>query len=162
MNWEIHEKSLVIPFRLGRGERRVGRDGAEGREHAVQSGFKNHEIVTGDTDVVVILISSFDLLQNSSEGISLNVAFGFGENYKFFSINAVCNTLREDVSRSLIVFHAFTGADTTSCFRGKGKATCWSVWKAYEEATEAFLFIADNEHCFPNNRAVYCQDLWQK
>ena len=150
---------MVIPFRLGRGERRVGRDGAEGREHAVQSGFKNHEIVTGDTDVVVILISSFDLLQNSSEGISLNVASGFGENYKFFSINAVCNTLREDVSRSLIVFHAFTGADTTSCFRGKGKATCWSVWKAYEEATEAFLFIADNEHCFPDNRAVYCEDL---
>ena len=47
-------------------------------------------------------------------------------------------------SIALPVFHSFTGSDTTSAFRGIGKKTAWLTWKSFSDATEAFLFMAEN------------------
>ncbi len=40
------------------------------------------------------------------------------------------------------MFHALTGCDTTSAFRGKVKKSSWQAWQAYEEVTETLLFLA--------------------
>ena len=45
-------------------------------------------------------------------------------------------------SQALPVFHAQTGCDTTSSFKGKGKKSAWQVWQAYEEATETLEHLA--------------------
>ena len=42
------------------------------------------------------------------------------------------------------VFHAWSGCDTTSAFRGKGKKTAWRAWKAFQEVTQTFTFLAAN------------------
>ena len=47
--------------------------------------------------------------------------------FKFISINKICASLGEK-SRSLPVFHAFSGCDTTSAFNGKGKRSAWQAW----------------------------------
>ena len=44
----------------------------------------------------------------------------------------------------LPVFHAFTGSDTTSAFRGKAKKTCFKAWDDYEPISEVFKTISDN------------------
>ena len=39
------------------------------------------------------------------------------------------------------MFHALTGCDTVSSFRGRGKKTAWSAWMAYPAVTDAFVSL---------------------
>ena len=48
------------------------------------------------------------------------------------------------ISRSLPVFHAFSGCNTTSCFNGIGKKTALKAWKSFSGATKSFLHIHEN------------------
>jgi len=70
------------------------------------------------------------------------VAFGTGKNFRMDSINAICTYLGEERAQALPMFHALTGCDTTSAFRGKGKKSAWQAWQAYEEVTGTFGFLA--------------------
>ena len=40
-----------------------------------------------------------------------------------------------------MMFHAITGCDTVSSFRGKGKRTAWSAWSSYPAVTDTFLTL---------------------
>ena len=89
--------------------------------HALEQGFKKIQVRTVDTDVVVILVGAFFELTMTQPFADIWIAFGIGKNFRFYSINGLCATLGEPRSRALPVFHALTGCDTTSAFRGKGK-----------------------------------------
>ena len=73
--------------------------------------------------------------------VDIWVAFGMGKAFHFYSINAICSSLGEAKSRALPVFHAMTGCDTVSAFRGKGKK---STWQAYEDITDTFVYLAQH------------------
>ena len=47
-------------------------------------------------------------------------------------------------SQSLPFFHALTGSDTTSAFRGKGKKTAWQAWSGFELITPIFQHYSQN------------------
>ena len=44
--------------------------------------------------------------------------------------------------RSLPIFHALTGSDTTSFFARHGKKTAWNTWETYPEVTRVFIELA--------------------
>jgi len=68
-----------------------------------------------------------------------------GRSFKFISINKICASLGEQKSRSLPVFHAFCGCDTTSAFNGKGKRSAWKVWELCSNAvTPTLEFLSVN------------------
>ena len=48
------------------------------------------------------------------------------------------------MASGLPFFHAFTGCDTTSAFKGKGKKTAWQTWKAYQAMTAVFAELSQN------------------
>ena len=48
-------------------------------------------------------------------------------------------------------FHAITGSDTTSEFKGKKKKTAWETWNAFHEVTQAFLSLMDERELSRNN-----------
>ena len=64
------------------------------------------------------------------------VAFGMGKRFRFYHINHICKSLGEPKSRGLLMFHAYSGCDTTSAFNGKGKKSAWKAWKAYDLVTD--------------------------
>ena len=72
------------------------------------------------------------------------VALGTGTSFWYYSINAICSNLGEAKCRALPVFYSLTGCDTTSQFYGKGKNKAWEAWDVYQDATEAFSFMAGN------------------
>ncbi|KAG0704645.1 PiggyBac transposable element-derived protein 4 [Chionoecetes opilio] len=74
------------------------------------------------------------------------VAFGSGKNFTYLHINIICHALAKEKSMALLVFHNFTGCDTTSTFFGKGKKTTWEAWRAYPEVTEAFNYLVAHPH----------------
>ena len=97
-------------------------------QHALQQGMKNTEVRTVDIDVVIILVAAFYELVTIQPLADIWVAFGTGKNYRFLSINAICDSLGERRARVLPVFHALTGCDTTSAFKGKGKKSARQAW----------------------------------
>ncbi|KAJ7331188.1 hypothetical protein OS493_020892 [Desmophyllum pertusum] len=71
--------------------------------------------------------------------LDLWVVFGMGRNFSFISVNIICAGLGEARSRSLPVFHALSGCDTTSTFYGKGKKSAWQAWELYPDVTPPFI-----------------------
>ena len=113
--------------------------------HAIQDNKAKSVLVrTVDTDVLVILIGKFQHLRVIQRNLDLWVGFGTGRNFSFISINTICAGLGEARSRSLPVFHALTGSDTTSTFYGKGKRSAWQAWEMYPGITQTFKFLANN------------------
>jgi len=45
------------------------------------------------------------------------------------------------------VFHAFTGCDNVSAFRGKGKKSAWQTWDVCPEASDVFSKLS----CYPTD-----------
>ncbi|KAK3750309.1 hypothetical protein QZH41_001768 [Actinostola sp. cb2023] len=113
--------------------------------HAIQVDQSQSVLVrTVDTDVIVILIGKFHHLKAIQPDLDLWVAFGMGRNFSFISVNIICAGLGEARSRSLPVFHALSGCDTTSSFYGKGKKSAWQAWELYPDVTPIFEFLANN------------------
>ena len=112
--------------------------------HALEQGAKTILVRTVDTDVVVILAGTFHNLIVTQPLIDIWVAFGMGKNYRFYHINAICASLGDQQSRALPVFHAFSGCDTTSAFRGKSKKSVWRAWQAYKDVTDTFVHLANH------------------
>ena len=87
---------------------------------AVKGGFKTVMIKANDTDVLVIAVATFSQLQEL--GLQeMWLAFGQGRNLKWISVHELTSTLAPERSRGILFFHALTGCDIVSAFRGKGK-----------------------------------------
>jgi len=110
---------------------------------ALEKGACNILVTTVDTDVVVLLASMYFQLSSTFSNL---VGFGTGNHFRYYDINSISQSLGEQASHTLPFFHAFTGCDTTSQFLGKGKKSAWESWKAYPEATKAFIYA--KEHPF--------------
>ena len=63
----------------------------------------------------------------------------FTKYFQYIHIYTICINLGVEKYKALPGFHAYTGCDTTSQFRSKGKKSCWEAWKVYPEVTEAFI-----------------------
>ena len=95
---------------------------------------------TVDSDIIVILVGLF--LKIAAQVDDVWVEYGAGKYMQYISIRTMYNQLGESRAKALLFFHAFTGSDTTSAFRNKGKKTAWNTWKAFDEATETFANLA--------------------
>ena len=109
--------------------------------HALTQGRKTAQVRIEDTDVIVALVGVFQRMLQCQLFADIWVAFGVGKTCKLHSINAICNSLAASKSRALPMFHALSGCDTTSSFRGKGKKSFWQAWQAFEEVTETLACI---------------------
>ena len=65
------------------------------------------------------------------------IGFGKTKDFRWLPIHDITAELEMPVS-ALPFFHAFTGCDTTSAFRGKGKKSAWQVWEVFPDVTEVF------------------------
>ena len=111
---------------------------------SLRDGMTKFVIKTSDSDVVAILTSLYHQLAAEYPGLDIWVAFGFAAQFRYIHINRICARLGPQIAKCVAVFHSFTGSDTTSQFRGKGKKTAWKIWRSFEEVTAAFDHIVEN------------------
>ena len=128
-------------------------------KHALDCGHENFIVRTSDTDVLVLIIGHFHKLEEMYSRLRVTVDFGTGKTRKLFDVRGICEKLGRDKSISLPVFHSFTGTDTTSAFRGRGKKTAWSTWEHFSDVTEAFMFMANNPFYPVDAQAVHFKKL---
>ena len=98
-------------------------------KHALDCGHKKIIVRTSDTDVLVLIIGHFHEFNEIYCGLHVIVDFGTGKTRKLSDVRGICEKLGKNKSIALPVFHSFTGSDTTSAFRGRGKKTAWSIWE---------------------------------
>lgn len=115
-------------------------------KYAVLQGSKTVMVKANDTDIVVIAISTFPILQSLGL-VELWVAFGQGQNLRWISVHDLCQFLGQEKSTGMSFFHAFTGCDTVSAFRGKGKVTAWQTWNIYPEVSPVFSKLSQYPVC---------------
>ena len=93
---------------------------------AAMNGSKALMIKANDTKVVSIAIS----VMKSLKGLGLEkmwIAFGQGGIVRWIPVHKVVNIICPEKASGFPFFHTFTGCDTVSAFRGKGKKSAWQT-----------------------------------
>ena len=98
---------------------------------ATSSGHRWNRIRNNDTDVVVLAISVASALPRDQ----LWITCGSGKNVQNILALAIAMSLGPDKASTLPMFHAPTGCDTVSSFRGRGKKTAWDVRNLFSQLT---------------------------
>ena len=92
--------------------------------HAAQEGSESLLVKASDTDILVIAISVMPTLQ--AIGLQkLYIAFGQDRNMRLIPVHELYRSIGPEKGRGITLFHAFTGCDVVSAFRGKGKQSAW-------------------------------------
>jgi len=91
---------------------------------------------SGDTDIFVLAVSLID----TPEGIYLD--YGNGKNRKGVWLHHV--SISDNMKKSLIGLHAYTGNDYVSSFFRKSKQACCKILKTNESFIYAFIDLGQN------------------
>ena len=74
-------------------------------------------------------------------------------------MNVLCESLGKPKPRSMPFFHALTGLDTTSAFKGKAKKTAWQTWMCCDFITPVFEHFSQDPFTDVNRNSSEFQDL---
>ena len=68
------------------------------------------------------------------------VAFGQGQSLRWINVHDLFHYVGQEKVKGMLFFHAFTGCDTVSAYRNKGKKNAWQTWdiKLCPKATPVF------------------------
>ena len=101
--------------------------------YASKSGATNVDIFASDTDVLVLAVRRYPDLCEATRFITRR---------KVINLKHLFLCLGKDKASSLPGFHAFSGADITGSFSGKGKKRCWLVFnKGEKDILQAFASL---------------------
>ena len=91
------------------------------------NGYGKIKFVTVDADVILIAVVIYHLLLVSELWVEVET----GGDRCWYPLHIYANLLGQKKSRALLFWYSLTGCDTLSMFAGKGKRTCWNVWKCF-------------------------------
>ena len=114
--------------------------------HAAANGHSKIMVRTGDTDVVVIVVSNLHKISAAEIWIS----FGVGKYHRYLAAHEIAISLGPQRARSASMFHALTGCDVTSFFCGRGKKSAWDTWQVFPDVTDALLSLSESPNELSN------------
>lgn len=85
--------------------------------HGKQRGYQTVRVKSPDSDVFFLLL----YYARKIEGISILFDTGSGNKKRLINVSEIAGAMREGYAEALLGLHAFTGCDSTSCFKGIGK-----------------------------------------
>lgn len=108
---------------------------------AARRGAKELYIQSPDTDVFVLAIRRYHQLCRATYFIT-----GVGNKKRVIPLGPIVHALGAAKAAALPGFHAFSGADVTGRFAGKGKLNCWkALSRCSEEVVSAFAALGTSE-----------------
>ena len=119
--------------------------------HCLATGHERIMVITVDLDVVVLAIFAAAALNPLYKLEKLWVEFMVGKKRCYIPAHELVSTMGPEKARAMPIFHAITGCDTTSEFKGKKKKTAWETWNAFPKVTQAFLSLMDERELSRDN-----------
>lgn len=95
------------------------------------------------TDILVIAVSVLPSLQELGLE-NMWIAFGQGVNIRWIPVHELVSAIGPEKASGIPYFHAFTGCDVVSAFRGKGKKTAWQTLDICDEVSETFTNLSQH------------------
>ena len=102
------------------------------------------QVVAESTIVVTngeeIVSNKSEITESSDLGLAIGleklcIAFGQGAHSRWIPIHDIVSTIGPERSSGLPFFHAFSGCDVVSAFRGKAKKSVWQTWNVCDEVS---------------------------
>ena len=93
-----------------------------------QDNFRSVLIHSIDKDVVVLAVNAAYRFN-----VEIFVAFGTGNSFCCIEAHQLAQKLGPEKCVAILLFHSFTGCDTTSFFSGWGKMSAWTVWELFDD-----------------------------
>ena len=108
-------------------------------QYASQQNYDSVRIKSPDSDIFWILLYH-------ARGIDSQVLYdtGFGNNRRLINITQISNHYTQAVCNALLGVHGFTGCDSTSCFKGKGKVRPMKLVLKSPSLCSVFGSLGDN------------------
>ena len=97
--------------------------------------MENITIRNFDYDVLVLSLSPVERLIQADEKI-IFVVFLKRSNTEGFDLIKILDTFGADTCQALLLFHAFSGCNTSSNFYGRGKSTFWDAWMSFSKSSK--------------------------
>lgn len=123
--------------------------------HANSISTGNIMIRSSDTDVLIILLG----LCGRSEGTSIIMDYGFGNNRRYIDVSKVAAILEKKqpgVTEALIGLHSLTGCDFISCFFRKGKVKPFKLMETDATHIMALRSLTSEEVDIPAVTSFVC------
>ena len=109
--------------------------------------YSRGDALTIDTDVLLLIISSYPILKLVNKSVVVFCGTGLGTlSVTYCNVNAIGDSLGDEVCNGLPFFYAFTGCNTVSSFYGHSKTKFWDIWlksKSKKEYTRVFQELSD-------------------
>ena len=96
-------------------------------------------ICSVDTDVVVLAVNAAYRFN-----VEIFVSFGTGNSFGCIKAHPLAQKLGPEKCVATLLFHGFTGCDTTSFFSGTGKMSAWTAWDLFDDVTRVFCALPMN------------------
>ena len=109
--------------------------------HALQSSSLEM-VYTGNADVI-ILLCNFHHIKALNPAAEIWISFRVGMTTKMISLNTIATNLGTTTCKAMALFHAFTGSDSISSFKFKGKQSCCTLMHKVPSLMEQFATIVD-------------------
>ena len=106
--------------------------------NALEQGAESVLVRTVNSDVIILVGVFFDLVTIWSSS-DLWIAFGMDKSSRLYHINSICENRGESRSRALLIFHVFSGCNTSS-FKVKGKNQCSKPGR-HDDAARTFIHL---------------------
>ena len=101
--------------------------------------FRSVLIRSVHTDVVALAVNAAYRLN-----VEISVAFGTGNSFRCIEAHQLAQKLGPENCVAILLFHGFTGCDTTSFFSGRGKMSAWTAWDLFDDVTRVFCALPMN------------------
>ena len=104
-----------------------------------QDNFRSVLICSVDRDVVMLAVNAAYRVN-----VEIFVAFGTGNSFCCIEAHQLAQKLDHEKCDAILLFHSFTGCDTTSIFFGIGKMSAWTMWDLFDDVTRVFCALPMN------------------
>ena len=93
--------------------------------------------------MVIILLSNFHHIKALNATAEIWICFKTGKTSRMISLNSLTTKLDTETCKAMALFHVFTGSDSTSSFKFRGKRSCCKLMHEVPQMTEEFATIVD-------------------
>ena len=115
-------------------------------QEALRSGHNSVAVLTGDTDVLIILAGHCQQFVSDCPQLSLHVTLRAAGKRSYFDLIKISNGIGLQHCKGFLVWYAYTGCDYTPFFYGVGKVAWFKLFNQNPSIKQKFQRIAEGHY----------------
>ena len=128
----------------------------------IDKGHKSVVVRTGDSDIIVILLSYLEHFLTKESDLDIFVEIKTSGKRRIFDMVKCYSSLGKNVCKAFPFFHCFTGADSTTSFFKISKKVWFASWMKFPFFDELCKVFIQMSYCPMKNVVINSQQIIQQ